>query len=152
MNVHTHFLSFFFLNTVYFCVRVDCSDRFLCKADERKQAKSCAIFFACFLKYVLRCRETTKPRWEPDVSFHSDNTASKNLTTTMKVRIMKDVSGIPSDVTSLEITCKGPDLFIWEHVNISTSSFEEILCTFMYMFKNIVSLWHWISPKTGPLL
>lgn len=30
-----------------------------------------------------------------------------------------------SDVTSLEITCKGPDLFIWKHVNIWTPSFND---------------------------
>uniref|UniRef100_A0A668AAY5 Vitellogenin 3, phosvitinless n=1 Tax=Myripristis murdjan TaxID=586833 RepID=A0A668AAY5_9TELE len=36
-------------------------------ADKQKQAKSYVIF-ACALKYVLRCRETTQPSWEPDAS------------------------------------------------------------------------------------
>lgn len=46
------------------------------------------------------------------------------------------ISNLP-DVTSLEIICKGPDLFIWKHINIWTPSFEEMSCKFVLMSWNI---------------
>ena len=83
------------------CMCVDCFDRFLCKADEQKKKKNkknkqrAVPFFACFIKYVLCCRETTKPRWEPDASFQSErHNRKKNLATVMKVGIIKDASVI----------------------------------------------------------
>lgn len=140
-------LSIFMDVVLCVCVRVcvcglfwqiSLQSRWAKKTKKKNQAKSCAIFCLLYrICFVLQRDNKAQmgarclfSKWTPQPkkkSHHRDESGDH-----------KRCISNPSDVTSLEITCKLPDSLIWWHVNIWSPPVDETLCKFMLYVPKIL--------------